>query len=270
MTAVLFIVLLSIIVTIHEFGHFLVAKAFGVYCFEFSIGMGPAIFTRKGKETQFSIRALPIGGYVAMAGETEGDEAYPNVKVPEGRRITDQKPWKKICIMLAGVAMNFLLAWVIFSMFLLNTGTFKKSSEPVIATVLENSPAEQAGLQAGDRIIKVVKEDGSSVEPNTFLEFQAFNGDNKDTETFTILRDGQTVTVDVTPTYNKETDSYMFGISAKAGEQVKINILNCWYYGLVEMQVITSMTVQALLNLVRGKGLNQISAPVGIYPATAT
>ena len=164
MTALLFIVLLSIIVTIHEFGHFLVAKAFGVYCFEFSIGMGPAIFTRKGKETQFSIRALPIGGYVAMAGETEGDEAYPNVKVPEGRRITDQKPWKKICIMLAGVAMNFLLAWVIFSMFLLHTGTFTKSSEPVIATVLENSPAEQAGLQAGDRIIKVVKEDGSSVE----------------------------------------------------------------------------------------------------------
>ena len=81
MTAVLFIVLLSIIVTIHEFGHFLVAKAFGVYCFEFSIGMGPALFTRKGKETKFSIRALPIGGYVAMAGETEGDEAYPDVKV---------------------------------------------------------------------------------------------------------------------------------------------------------------------------------------------
>jgi len=62
----------------------------------------------------------------------------------------------------------------------------------------------------------------------------------------------------------------MFGNSAKAGEQVKINLLNCWYYGLVEMQVITSMTIQALLNLVRGKGLNQLSGPVGIYQATAT
>ena len=82
--------------------------------------------------------------------------------------------------------------------------------------MLENSPAEHAGLQAGDRIIKVTKEDGSSVEPKTFLEFQAFNGDNKGTETFTILRDGKTLTVEVTPTYNKETDSYMFGISAKS------------------------------------------------------
>lgn len=270
MTIILFLLLLSIIVTIHEFGHFLVAKLFGVYCFEFSIGMGPALFTRKGKETKFSIRALPIGGYVSMAGEVDGDEAYPEVKVPEGRRLTDQKAWKKICIMLAGVTMNFLLAWIIFSMYLLNVGTFNKPSKPVIASIMENSPAQDAGLMAGDTIIKVTKEDGSSIQPSTFMEFQAFNADNTGKEIIVVLRNNQQVTVEVTPVYNEEAQSYIIGISASAGEPVKVNLLNCWYYGFYQMGVVINMTLQALLNLVRGRGLNQLSGPVGIYQATET
>ena len=103
MTIIYFLLLLSAIILIHEAGHLVAAKFFGVYCYEYSFGMGPLLFKKKGKETQYSVRCLPIGGYVAMAGEQDGDELYPDVVVPEGRRLTDKKPWQKIIIMLAGV-----------------------------------------------------------------------------------------------------------------------------------------------------------------------
>ena len=81
------------------------------------------ILQKKGKETTYSIRAIPVGGFVSMAGETDGDEVYPDVIVPKGRRLTDQKPWKKIIIMLAGVLMNFVLAWIIFSLITLSNNS---------------------------------------------------------------------------------------------------------------------------------------------------
>ena len=86
MTILYFLLLLSIIICIHEAGHLMAAKLFGVYCYEYSFGMGPVIFQKKGKETIYSIRALPVGGFVSTAGEPDGDEAYPDVVVPKGRR----------------------------------------------------------------------------------------------------------------------------------------------------------------------------------------
>ena len=106
MTIIYFLLLLSAIILIHEAGHLVAAKLFGVYCYEFSFGMGPVLLKHKGKETQYSLRALPVGGFVAMAGETDGDEAYPDVEVPAGRRLTEKKPWQKIIIMLAGIRYN--------------------------------------------------------------------------------------------------------------------------------------------------------------------
>ena len=85
MTIIYFLILLSVVVVIHEAGHLIAAKLFGVYCYEFSIGMGPAVYSKKTDETVYSIRALPIGGYVSMAGEEDGDAAYPDVKVPDDR-----------------------------------------------------------------------------------------------------------------------------------------------------------------------------------------
>jgi regulator of sigma E protease len=110
MTIIYFLILLSMIIVIHEAGHLLAAKKFGVFCYEFSFGMGPLLWQKKGKETRYSIRAIPVGGYVSMAGEEDGDALYPDVKVPAGRRLTDLVWWKKIIIMLAGVTMNVIIA----------------------------------------------------------------------------------------------------------------------------------------------------------------
>ena len=94
LTFILFILLFTVIIMIHEAGHLLVAKKFGVYCYEFSFGMGPLLFSKKFKETQYSIRALPIGGYVAMAGEDSDEEVKKNALIALynliGREILDE------------------------------------------------------------------------------------------------------------------------------------------------------------------------------------
>ena len=110
----LFIVFLSILIIIHELGHLAAAKAFNVYCLEYSIGMGPALFKykRKNGETQFTLRGIPFGGYVSMYGE--GVELPEGVTIDESRSLNGIKPWKRAIILLAGVTMNALLALVFF------------------------------------------------------------------------------------------------------------------------------------------------------------
>ena len=117
MTMILFALLLSVIILIHEAGHLLAAKRFGVYCYEFSFGMGPLLWKYQGKETQYSIRLLPIGGYVMMAGEGSEDlDGFEEIKV-NGRRITDKPILQRIIIMGAGIAMNLLLCVISFSIY---------------------------------------------------------------------------------------------------------------------------------------------------------
>src|SRR5574344_2846891 len=117
---VIFIIALGTLIVIHEAGHLTTAKIFKVYCYEFSVGMGPALFKhkRKGGETIFSIRALPIGGYVAMAGEdmddSEKDSDHSEVVVPKERTIEGIARWKRVIIMGAGVFLNFILGYVLF------------------------------------------------------------------------------------------------------------------------------------------------------------
>ena len=110
----LFLVFLSILIIIHELGHLAAAKAFNVYCLEYSIGMGPLLFKHKRKngETQFSIRGIPFGGYVSMYGE--GVPLPEGVTVDESRSLNNIKPWKRAIILSAGVIMNAVLALVFF------------------------------------------------------------------------------------------------------------------------------------------------------------
>ena len=112
---IILVLSLSVLICLHELGHLLVAKKFNVYCAEYSIGMGPLIYKRKksNQETQFSIRALPIGGYVAMAGEgSEEIEEFKNVS--KERFLTSIARWKRALIMVAGVTVNFILALILF------------------------------------------------------------------------------------------------------------------------------------------------------------
>ena len=166
LTTILAVVVFFVILIVpHEFGHFITAKMMGVKVNEFSFGMGPSIWQKQGKETLYSVRLFPIGGYCALEGENE-DTGDP--------RAFNSKPgWKKIIILLAGVTMNMITALLIVSMVLLYAG------EPTLTLnkVESGSPAYTAGVRPGDTIT-AVSETGSS-EKTDIEEWNNLTGFNE-------------------------------------------------------------------------------------------
>ena len=133
----------GVLVIVHELGHFTLAKLNGVRVEEFSIGMGPNIFSKQGKETKYSLRLFPIGGFVKMMGEEE--------TVEDERSFSAKSPLRRISIIIAGVIMNYILAIVIFTTIIYNFG-YKSTT---LTEVVPASPAQEAGLLPGDKFIKV-------------------------------------------------------------------------------------------------------------------
>jgi len=151
LSIIYFILILGTIVLVHEFGHFFFAKLFGVYVYEFSIGMGPKLFSKKGKngETTYCIRAIPIGGFVQLAGEGLEDDK----EIPKKRLLQSKPVWQRFLIMFFGAGNNFILA--IVTLFVLALCVGAPSNSNLIPEVIPESPAEIAGIQAGDYIIEV-------------------------------------------------------------------------------------------------------------------
>ena len=172
----LFLVFLSILIIIHELGHLAAAKAFKVYCLEYSIGMGPALFKIKPKkgETQFTLRAIPFGGYVSMYGE--GVELPEGVEIPESRSINGIKAWKRAIILLAGVTMNAVLALVFF----FASNCFPQETLDYVnhINVAESSIAAASGLTDGGYI--------------KFIEYQ-YHDDVTDTDHVAYMADDATI-----------------------------------------------------------------------------
>ena len=135
----------GLLVAIHEGGHFLAAKALGVQVNEFAIGMGPALFSRQKGETQYSLRLFPIGGYCAMEGEDE-DTGNP-------RSFTSKSPWRRVVILVAGSASNFVAGFLIVVILVAAAGSY---AVPVVQSLEEDFPcAGEEGLMPGDRILSV-------------------------------------------------------------------------------------------------------------------
>lgn len=269
MGIIYFVVLLGIIVTIHELGHFVVAKLFGVYCGEFSIGMGPKLFSIQGKETKYCLRLLPLGGFVQMAGEVDsGIEGEVEVDVPYERTIKGIARWKQILIMLAGILMNFILAWVLFSGIIMNQGMVSTPDIPVVGSIVANSPADQAGFEVNDKIVAVQYSDGKTIVPTTFSEMSAANiGQESAKRIYTIERGTETLSIEVTPTYFEDRDAYMIGIGAPQ-ETIYPNVLESVAMGAQTMVTVTQVIFDSLVDLFRGNNLDQLSGPIGIYTVT--
>jgi regulator of sigma E protease len=263
--------MLGVIVTLHELGHLLAAKLFGVYCKEFSFGFGPKLFSHKGKETEYCLRAIPLGGFVAMAGDTDNslETKVDMPDLPEERTLTGIARWKRVIIMMAGIMMNILLAIVIYSLMILSTGAYAESTKPVIVDVLEASPAEKEGLKAGDMIVKAEFENGLSITPDSYVELISFLDvyEGNGPWIITVDRQGEKITFEVTPEFKEDSQRYMMGISFsnQAVEIVDVNIFNCWKYGFKYALFILKLTFSSLMTLFQGKNLNQISGPIGIY-----
>lgn len=260
LTLLLFILILGIIILVHEFGHFIWAKKFGVHIYEFSIGMGPVVLSKKGKDgIAYNLRAFPIGGFVQMAGEVyEDDEKIPKEK------FMCNKPWhQRLIILVAGVMNNFILAIVILFFYGLIWGV--TSLTPVVKEVLPDYPMAEAGIVAGDTIVGI-----NSYEVKTWDKAQivlAFKNKNE-YYTFDIKHeDGSVETYKVTPKVEENEDgeeTKVFGVSintdAKQGLWASIKFTFQKFGSIVESMALT------VVSLFTGKlSLNSLSGPVGIY-----
>jgi regulator of sigma E protease len=183
-----FVVVLGVLIFVHELGHFLVAKLMGVKVLRFSLGFGPRLLGFQRGETEYRIAALPLGGYVKMAGDDPTVEVAPEDR---GRGFLEQPPWKRLLIALAGPAMNLLLPLALFvGLIWAQNGSQVPSA--MVGTVVPGSPAEKAGLEPGDRIVSM----GASGEParpmRDFVDVQDFVVPRPDRNVvLTLERDGR-------------------------------------------------------------------------------
>lgn len=179
---VAFLVFLTL-VTIHEFGHFIMAKWAGIKVNEFAVGMGPAILKKQKGETLYSLRIFPLGGYCAMEGEDE-DSA-------DERSFDNAKAYKRLVVILAGAFMNMLLAVVAFLIVNMQSGFTDLSIDKIEA----NSPAYIAGIQENDEIISY-----NGKKPLLFLELRNMIINSKnESDTLTLKRDGKFINVEIKP-----------------------------------------------------------------------
>lgn len=252
-TIVLAVLLFGLIIFLHELGHFLTAKAFGVKVNEFALGMGPKLFSFGKKETKYSLRLLPIGGYCAMEGEDEESE--------DERAFNRQKVWKRIIIVSAGAIMNILLGFVLMTTLTVQEDAFKSTT--VVATgdavVMENG-----AFESGDRITAI---NGYRVYNDYDLNFSLSRYADEPMD-FTVVRaDGEKVTLTgVTLDYTKitgEGNGFAFTV-----QSVKKNFFTVISQSAKSVVSIARLVWASLIDLISGKyGLDAVSGPVGTAQA---
>ena len=254
-TLIVSILIFGLIIAVHEFGHFIVAKAVGIKVDEFSIGMGPKIFAKKGEETQYSLRAIPIGGYVKMEGEyyEEGKEADENP-----RSFNNQPIYQRILVVIAGVVMNFILAIVIFSFLAMRLGV--PAGNTVITEVVPDSPASAAGFFAGDMIVEV---DGKTITDRADLDTIIKTNPNKELE-FKVIRDEKTVSLFPVIGEGEEKLGYL-GIMGEGYTMEQQGISGALNYAAKEtVRLLTFIVVSLKFLFIGHIGIESFSGPVGI------
>lgn len=205
----LFVLILGLIVLVHEFGHFIWAKWFGVHVYEFSIGMGPKIWGTKPDKsgTTYNIRAFPIGGFVALAGEDQEDDS----DVPKKKMLYNKPIWQRFLVMFFGAGNNFILGFLVLFFVALFGGATKL--DPVINKLDESYPMYQEGLREGDKIVSIGKYNVSTVDDIAlFLTIYSSDGDSVDIK---VKRDNKEMIYNVAPAKLE----YAFGVTLSQNDE---------------------------------------------------
>jgi regulator of sigma E protease len=267
MTILIFLLILTILVLVHEFGHFIIAKKMGVKVEEFGIGLPPKIFGIKRGETLYTINLLPIGGFVKLYGEEYNQLGKRN----KNRSFVNKMPWQKTLIILGGVIGNFLLGWLIFS-YLVTQGIPVPTNKVIVDEVTKNSPAQIAGLKEKDIISKLIlpsspNDSISLTSANTLIEETKRSAGQK--IKLLIQRNDQNITINIIPRKNPPKGEGPLGIAITSFIEKKYPWYTAPYYGLIEASNITYKIATELGKLILGLITFQrphvdVAGPVGI------
>ena len=264
-----FIIVLSILILVHEFGHYIVARKNGIWVEEFGIGYPPRIWSKKIGETIYSINLLPLGGFVRLHGEqSEEDLTKPK------RAFINKSKKVRVAVLSAGVIMNFLLAVLCFSIFYGFEGVPRQTDNVIISGVISNSPADKAGIKENDVVVSV-----DNTKINGIDEFSKIINEKKGQQvTLTILSQGARSTKDIviTPRVNIPENEGPLGVLIT---QTEIYFPPVWqrpflgvYFGFKDAIYWGRQVLMGLFlmvgSLVRGQVPTDIAGPVGIYAVT--
>ncbi len=255
------IFILGIIILVHEFGHFIWAKIFKVHIYEFSIGMGPIIFTHKGKDkVDYNIRAIPIGGFVSMAGEVYEDDEKIDKKA-----FMCNKPWyQRVIILVAGVFNNFLLAiLILFISSLIWGGTI---NIPEVKDVVADMPMAEAGIVAGDKILEINGRKVSNWDSAQILLIMKSKDNIYDLKIE--HNDGDIENIKVSPIVEKDEETgietQVFGVYIE--QETMTGLWGSIKYSFIKFGSIVNSMALTIEGLFTGKiSIQALSGPVGMY-----
>lgn len=270
-TAIVAILIFAGLVTVHEFGHFITAKLSRMYVEEFSIGMGPQLFSKRWGETRYSLRLLPVGGYVRVLGEDVEEEerkGIEQVDVPEERRYQNRPVWQRMIFAAAGSVMNIVTAVLIFSVMFLVLGEAVPIEHPdtTISAVAEGGPAATAGVQAGDKIVAV---NGQAVTTWDELNALVMHASTDETLQVTVQRQAQQLVLQIQPVLSEDGSRSLLGVYAASAERRAVGPVRSMQLGCSATWQMTTAMVDVLGDLFTGK-INimdedeGLTGPVGI------
>jgi len=255
-----FIIIFSIVVISHEFGHYLLARANGIRVKEFLVGFGPVIFKFKKGETVFKVCILPLGGACVYDGMDDLDrdtsDAGDEQRIPDRSKFPNARPWAKIATLVAGPLFNFILGFIV-AFIMVNMIVIR---EPVITEVIEGGAAESAGLLPGDKITAI---DGDRIY--LYDEVSVYTTLYRGGEThLTVDRNGEELEIVMTPYYSEEYGKYMFGIINDTYVE-ELHGLDPFRYTWYEMRYNVIMVWRSFGALITGRlSRENVAGPVGV------
>jgi len=294
MSILIFIIILLVLVVSHEFGHFIVAKMNKIRVDEFSFGFPPKLFGKKIGETQYNFNALPFGGYVKIYGENMDEADFLEVgfldkeKTPEkvelaSRSLAYKPKYIQALVMIAGVVMNFLVAWLLLSVGFMSglptsvgnapKGVVVQNQALTITSVLANSPAEKSGIKTGDKIVSLDTLTDSTKLLSSILGTESVQNfvkaHNGEEINVSLIRGKEPIEITVIPEKSSTSDNAMIGISMDTIGTLKLPVHRAVWEGLKLSGNIFVGTVAGFYNLIHDAILGQaqmssLTGPIGI------
>ena len=251
-TVIATIFVFGLLVFVHEFGHFITAKLVGMRVDEFAIGFGPSIWREKRGETLYALRIIPLGGYNKIAGMDPDEE--------QDEKSFNSKPiLSRMLVIIAGSGMNFLLPIILLFTVFVSSGIDKASTEPVIGNIIQDKPAQYAGLLPGDRIVRV---NGSMIEvwPEFVKEIQESSNKSLAIE---FERDGKLSSVNVMPEFDTKVNRVILGVVPQV-THYQPPLFEAMWLALKQTYVISVAMIVGIIQMITGQIAADVAGPIGV------